>query len=244
MTAEYRIGTSGWSYRHWKGIFYPEKLGQKEWLRFYAESFDTVEINMTFYHLPAETTLRQWFDKTPDDFVFTLKAPRTITHIQRLSAVEKPLEAFYRLLEHLRQKAGCVLFQLPPSFHCTPEHMARLERMVSMLDGRYDHAIEFRHASWWRDECRALLENRCGFCTVNGLGMPPDLVVTAGFAYLRFHGARYDTLYGDDELRRCTERVSIPAEKRRLKRIYIYFNNDTLGYAVRNALTVKRLLKA
>ncbi len=242
MIPKYFIGTSGWSYRHWKGVFYPEKLKQEEWLSFYSETFNSVEVNMTFYRLPKETTVKNWYEITGDDFFFTLKAPGVITHNRRLHNIDEPLDRFYTLLKPLGRKGKCVLFQLPPSLHFTKENLDRVNRLLKLLNKNYDHVIEFRHGSWWCDETFRLLENRCGFCMVNGLGMPSEPVITGEYAYLRFHGENYDTLYSDKELQAYVDLLHEDVKKRDLKRIYIYFNNDYRGFAVKNSIGIKKMI--
>ena len=177
------IGTSGWSYKHWKMVFYPEKLPQNRWLSFYAEHFGTVEINMTFYRTPSGKTVAGWLEKSPDDFSFTIKASRYITHVKRTDRIDESVEKLYSLMDQFGRKGRCILFQLPPSFGRDGENVKRIDTLLSMLDRRYDHAFEFRHTSWWTDEGYALLRGRAAFCTVNGLGMPDDTVVTDRIAY-------------------------------------------------------------
>ncbi len=242
MDLKFHLGTSGWSYRHWKGLFYPEKLKQKDWLPFYAESFNSVEVNMTFYRLPGESTVEKWFGITGDDFLFTLKAPGVITHNRRLAGIEGSLDRFYTLVNLLGHKGKCILFQLPPSFHLTAENLDRVNRLLKLLNINYDHVLEFRHSSWWCDQCYRLLEKRCGFCTVNGLGMPSDLVITGDYAYLRFHGENYDTLYTDPQLQTYVDLLYETVQNRDLKRIYIYFNNDYRGFAVKNGMRIKKMI--
>ncbi|MBN1531622.1 MAG: DUF72 domain-containing protein [Spirochaetes bacterium] len=242
MATEFYIGTSGWSYRHWRGLFYPEGLSMKEWLSFFSGHYNTVEVNMTFYRTPTEAAVRNWFDRTGDGFIFTFKASRSITHLKRLSGTEGLLSDFYSLMAGCGSRARCVLFQLPPSFRKTMENMARVDDFLSLLDPRFDHAMEFRHASWWCDECYGLLENRCAFCSVDGLDMPRGLVVTADVAYLRLHGRRYDICYGRGELQPYVDRLAALAGRGRLKRVYVYFNNDVQGFAVRNAAQFRGML--
>lgn len=242
MKPEFYIGTSGWSYSHWKGIFYPDRLTQKEWLQFYSGSFNTVEVNMTFYRFPRESAVLNWGNKTEDDFVFTLKAPRIITHIKRLTDIENPLYRFYDLLDLLGHKSRAVLFQMPPSFRLSSGNIKKIENLLEHLDGKYDHVIEFRDSSWWSEECYELLRNRCGFCSVNGLGMPQDIVLTDDKLYLRFHGGNYNLLYSEHELNGYAERLHGIAGEKSVKRIYIYFNNDYNGYAVINAMAMKKIM--
>lgn len=236
------IGTSGWSYKHWRGVFYPEGLAPNRWLAYYANYFDSVEINMTFYRTPNEKTIQGWLSRTTENFIFTIKASRFITHVQRLEGIEESVDKLYSLAGSFKEKGRCILFQLPPSFHRNGDTVQKVGALLGLLDRRYDHAIEFRHGSWWSEECYELLRNRAAFCSVDGLDMPGDLVATNEILYLRLHGGRYDSLYADDELRRYADRIQSITADRGIKRIYIYFNNDLNGYAIGNAMTLKKLL--
>ncbi len=243
MNPVFYIGTSGWSYNHWKDIFYPEKLPQKEWLQFYSGSFNSVEVNMTFYRYPRESVVLNWSKRTSDDFIFTFKAPRIITHVKRFIDIEKYLYRFYDLLDLLGHKGQSVLFQMPPAFRLSPDNIKRIGYLLDIMDSKYDHAIEFRDRSWWCKECYELLHKRCGFCSVNGLDMPQDVVVTGDIIYLRFHGGYYNLLYSDHELEEYADRLRSITEEESIKRVYIYFNNDYNGYAVINAIKMKKTIE-
>ena len=232
------IGTSGWNYPHWKGKFYPKDLPSKGWLEFYSQKFDTVEVNNTFYRWPEAKTLKNWYYLVPDKFTFTIKAPRTITHIRKLIGVGDHLKTFYELADNLKEKLACLLFQLPPSFAYSQDNFLRVEKFLKQLDSSKLNVIEFRHASWWRDDVYYLLKKyKIIFCTVSGLDMPDDLVVTHRVAYLRFHGARYSSRYSNKELRKYAELI-----KASKKSVFAYFNNDANSYAVDNAQELRRLL--
>ncbi len=241
MTKEYLIGTSGWNYDHWKGRFYPEGLAKKDWLGHYAEHFNTVEVNYSFYRWPSEKTMKKWFEEAPDDFRFTMKAPRLITHIKRLNNIESKISDFYELTGLLKGKKGCHLFQLPPSFKLDDENLHRVSGLARALDGRKDNAVEFRDKSWWDERVYDLLKRRSvSFCSVSGLEMPGETVLTGDTAYFRFHGVRYSTKYSDRELEEYAGRM----KGLKCSRVYAYFNNDARGYAVENALKLKELLDA
>ncbi len=239
MTAEYLIGTSGWNYDHWKGRFYPEDLPKKRWLEFYTQEFDTVEVNYSFYRWPSEKTMAGWYERTPGYFKFTLKAPRTITHVKRLNAVEKWLGDYYKLSRILKEKKGCHLFQLPPSLQRTDDNVELLRKFLRSLDETQDNAVEFRHKSWWDEEVYDLLrKSRVAFCTVSGLGMPEDVVATADAAYFRFHGERYASRYS----KKIIERYATAISELKCQRVYAYFNNDAEAYAVNNARELRTAL--
>ena len=152
-----RIGCSGWQYRHWSGSFYPPRLPRRLWLEYYADRFETVEVNNSFYKLPAPGALASWHDRVPDDFVFAVKASRYLTHMKKLRTPEAPLEALFQRARELNSKLGPVLYQLPPQLH------KNLERLKEFLDGvvrhpTVKHALEFRHPTWYEDDVLTLLE--------------------------------------------------------------------------------------
>ncbi len=238
--ARYLIGTSGWHYEGWRGRFYPEDLSPKKWLSFYAEHFPTVELNNSFYHLPTEAAFRAWHDATPANFTFAVKASRFITHIKRLKDPAEPLSNFMSRAARLEDKLGPVLYQLPPGFH---RDDARLAEFLEKLPvGR--HAIEFRHDSWFADEVYEMLRRRgAAFCIFDMPGLKAPLVATADFAYVRFHGTgeRYSGSYPDDLLAAWAENIRKLAKG--MDTVYIYFNNDVGGHALKNAMTLRDFLK-
>jgi uncharacterized protein YecE (DUF72 family) len=167
MTAH--LGTSGWYYDHWVSAFYPESFSKRKWLEYYAQDFDTVEVNSTFYHPAKEKTLQGWHERTPDNFVFALKGAGFITHRKKLQDVEEPLKNFYGQCRMLKGKMGPVLFQLPPSMH---KDTGRLENFLRLLDKYYRYAVEFRHESWFCDEVYDLLRKyRVACCVVSAPGV-------------------------------------------------------------------------
>jgi uncharacterized protein YecE (DUF72 family) len=234
------IGTSGWHYEGWRGDFYPEDLPARKWLAFYAECFPTIELNNSFYHLPTEAAFKNWRDATPDNFTFAVKASRFITHVKRLNDIEEPLNNFMSRASLLGDKLGPVLFQLPPGLH---RDDARLEEFLEILpEGR--HAIEFRHDSWFANEVYEALRRRgVAFCVFDMPRLKSPLVATADFIYVRFHGTaeRYAGSYPDAALAEWAVNISELAEG--LKDVYIYFNNDVGGHALRNATTLRALLE-
>ncbi len=234
-----RIGTSGWNYPHWRGVFYPKGLATSKWLTYYATYFDTVEVNATFYGTPKEKTLKKWYGETPSGFLFALKASRFITHVKRLRQVEEPLKRFYQVIAPLKEKIGPLLFQLPPSLKYD---RALIADFLALLDPRYQTAIEIRHASFHNDEFLGLLAtHQVALCLSDTAGRYPSLLeaVTAPFVYVRLHGSRtlYRSCYTEEELRAWAQKIvsfNRPT--------YVYFDNDSLGWAVPNALRLKELL--
>jgi uncharacterized protein YecE (DUF72 family) len=181
MTAtKYYIGTSGFSYPHWRGLFYPDKLPQARWLEHYAQTFTTVELNSTFYRLASETTVKNWRDRTPQDFLFAVKASRLITHLHRLHGVQEPLESFLSRMQSLEQKLGPVLYQLPPSLK---RDEALLEAFLQLLPTGQQHVLEFRDSSWYQEKVETLLgEHNVALCVHDMSGSESPVSATADFA--------------------------------------------------------------
>jgi uncharacterized protein YecE (DUF72 family) len=184
------VGTSGYSYKEWKGIFYPEKMSPKDMLRFYSERFGAVEINNTFYHMPTESVLTSWASQVPDDFIFAFKAPQTITHFKRLRNVESETEYLFRTLSVLGRKLGPVLFQFPKSFHADP---ALLKDFLVLLPRTMSFAFEFRSPSWLDGGIPDLLrEKGCSLCITDSEENPTnEIISTATWGYLRLRRPDY-----------------------------------------------------
>jgi uncharacterized protein YecE (DUF72 family) len=239
---EVRIGCSGWNYKHWRdGVFYPPKLPPKKWLEYYAQRFDTVEVNATFYRLPRESAVANWVAQTQPNFVFAVKMSRYVTHIKRLRDLPPSLELFYGTIGPLvhSPKFGPVLWQFPENFHRDDERLAYALGLVP--PGR--HAFEFRHASWFVDEVYALLRGRGAALVIGDHPQRPFQTheLTADWTFVRFHyGHRgRNGNYSARELDDWAARID---GWRRSVDVYAYFNNDWLGYAVYNALGLKERL--
>lgn len=233
------IGTSGWSYPGWVSLFYPEDLSSKDWLSYYSQNFSTVEINMTFYRFPKPDTLRSWLEKTPPDFTFTLKANRQITHLKKIRNVQHEVRYFYILANSLKEKLGCILFQLPPSIHFD---LPLLEDFLSSLSPDYKNVIEFRHESWYQQAVYDLLRSaKVTFCIVSSAKVPGTVIETADTAYVRFHGltGEHRHNYTDDELKEWAQKIKMI----QARECFIYFNNDYQAYAVTNAKMLEPLLR-
>ncbi len=237
--AELRIGTSDWVYKHWRDIFYPKGLPARAWFAHYASLFNTVEINNSFYRLPPETTFDAWRKQAPPGFLYAVKASRYLTHVRRLINPEEPLKTFLERADHLGPTLGPILYQLPPRWHV---NLPRLEYFFSLLPAGYTHVVEFRDQSWLIEDVFQLLERyHVAHCIHDMRPLEVPLRVTAGTAYVRFHGAPVQGgNYPADALRTWAERIErwhrdqIP--------VYAYFNNDPHGYAIQNALSLKQLL--
>lgn len=242
--AEFWIGTSGWHYEHWRGRFYPEEIPKSGWLGHYMRHFRTVELNASFYRQPKEKTWDGWREAAPEGFRYAVKANRFITHIQRLKDCAAAVERFMEGALRLGERLGPVLYQLPPGFHRTDENAERLDAFLSVLPAAVKNAIEFRHKSWFGPETAAQLKRRgAAFCSFDMPRMECPLVVTAPFAYMRFHGSaeRYASNYTDEMLTGWATRLRRLGEE--VDEVYIYFNNDAQAFAVRNALKLAEILR-
>jgi uncharacterized protein YecE (DUF72 family) len=241
------LGTSGYVYAHWRGVFYPRGLPVREWLPFYAGHFPTVELNNSFYRLPSKAAFRAWRATVADDFTFAVKASRFLTHLKRLKAPTAPLDRFFRRVVPLGPTLGPVLFQLPPQFHV---NLPRLTRFLRALE-RQRHvrgvraALEVRHASWLVPETFDLLRKaNVALCLHDARVQPVSEPVTADFVYVRRHGTsrRYHGSYTEAMLRADAGRVRDWLAEG--LDVYVYFNNDGGGAAVKNAFRLRELLGA
>ncbi len=209
-------GTSGYSYKEWLGHFYPEKLAASEMLRYYAQHFSTVEINNTFYRMPAPSMLAQWAEQVPDHFTFTLKAPQRITHKERLRESESSVGAFLERAEVLGNKLGALLFQLPPFLK---KDLPRLQAFLDLIPAGTRVAFEFRNDSWQDDEVYAVLRSRgVMLCVTDTDEGDTPFVVTSDWGYVRLRRTHYD----DNDLQGWAARI---AEKA-VDRTYVYFMHE------------------
>jgi uncharacterized protein YecE (DUF72 family) len=239
---EIRIGTSGWHYDHWQGRFYPDKLPKTRWLQHYAQHFNTVEINNTYYHLPRPTTVENWRAQAPPGFVYAVKANRYITHMKKLRDAGDELKRFFDVVNLFGPTRGPILYQLPPSLH---KNLELLGEFITLLPRQSIAVFEFRHASWYEQDTLDLLDKHgAGFCTHDLEGKASPRAVTGDVVYVRFHGTtgRYAGSYTDEMLQHWADWLK--AESRTARAIHAYFNNDVQGHAVANAMTLKRLVNA
>ena len=241
------IGTSGWSYGHWDGVFYPEDLPYKEKLKYYSRHFRTAEINYSFYHLPQRQTFKNWREQTPDDFVFAVKASRFITHIKRLKGVKQALATFLENALNLKEKLGPILFQFPPSFKATEENIKRLEDFLKIYRGQTSvnlFVFEFRHESWFTKKVYGLLKKyKAALCIADSPRYPKEVRATAPFVYIRMHGSQglFSSKYTKKELVDLAKHIKKFLKQK--KDVYVYFNNDAYGFAVENAKELLRMMK-
>lgn len=225
-------GCSGFHYREWKGIFYPEDLPQKSWLAYYATRFNTLELNNTFYRFPTEASLAKWHRDTPEDFHFVVKAPKLFTHLKKMQDVESELAEFYRITAGaLGEKMKCILFQFAASVQYSP---AFLETILRVCNGDALHAFEFRHESWWQPMAWEVLQGAGHiFCNVSFPGLPDVFVPDAQHQYLRFHGkpVLYKSGYSEEGLAWWLQQIeAAPASV-----VFALFNNTWYGEAIKDA---------
>jgi uncharacterized protein YecE (DUF72 family) len=236
-----RVGCSGWEYKHWRGDFYPADLPRARWFEHYARTFDTVEINNTFYRLPEAETFARWAARAPRGFEFAVKASRFLTHMKKLKDPEEPLDRLFSRIRELGRHLGPVLYQLPPGWKLDRE---RLEHFLQMLPKGHKHVLEFRDPTWYADDVRRLLErHRVALCLHDMQGSATGRERTGPFVYVRFHGSsgHYSGGYAADRLQSWADWLA--AERARGADIYAYFNNDVGGHAPRNAVTLRRFLE-
>jgi uncharacterized protein YecE (DUF72 family) len=234
------IGTSGWHYKHWIGTFYPEGTKDSEQLAYYLKFFDTVELNNSFYHLPAALTFKNWKNATPRGFVFAVKGSRYITHMKKLKVLKSNLNVFFKRVDKLEQKTGPVLFQLPPKWNVNEE---RLDSFLKKLPEGHRYVFEFRNSTWYNENIYKLLSaHNCAFCIYELAGHNTPLITTANFIYVRLHGPgdKYQGSYTNDNLKKWARQCRAWQDEK--KDVYVYFDNDQLGYAAFNAITLRQML--
>ncbi|MCD6281591.1 MAG: DUF72 domain-containing protein [Deltaproteobacteria bacterium] len=232
------IGTSGWNYDHWKGNFYPQGQPKSRWLEYYCTIFKTVELNATFYRQMKPKTFENWYKRTPDGFLWSIKMNRFITHIRRLKDAKQPVDRFMDSARLLREKLGPILVQLPPSLAFDSDVF---ENFCSCLHKDLRYTIEARHESWTSDKALAVLEeHNMAWCISDTAGRYPYLeAVTADFVYIRLHGSRklYASEYTEEELESWAAKI-----QGWNRTTFVYFDNDFMGFAPRNAKRLRELL--
>ena len=236
------IGTSGWSYASWRGPFFPKPVMVRHHLGYYATQFITAELNGVFYRTPSLESVRAWREQTPDDFVFSWKASKFITHWKRLSDNSRnSLALIEERLKILGSKAGPVLFQLPPRFEAD---LSRLRAFIKLLPKRRRYAFEFRHPSWYTDECFALLQQRgVSLCVSDHRDAPTPWIATSPYVYVRGHGpgGAYKGHYGDRALGIWADQIL--AWNGEGRAVYVYFDNDQKSAAPFDAAKLRTLLR-
>jgi uncharacterized protein YecE (DUF72 family) len=235
-----RVGCSGWVYRHWRNDFYPADLATTGWFAHYARTFDTVEINNSFYRLPSSQAFERWRRQAPPCFLFAVKASRYLTHLRKLKEPEAPLELFFDRARHLGPALGPVLYQLPPVWK---RDVDRLAAFLEALPRDVRHVVEFREPSWYHDRIFALLQQHgVALCLHDMSQSTPPRVRVGPFTYVRFHGAsaKYGGGYADDQLRDWADWLA--GDRDAGREVFAYFNNDVGGHAPRDAVRLRAML--
>jgi uncharacterized protein YecE (DUF72 family) len=236
-----RIGCSGWQYKHWRGDFYPADLPAHQWFEHYAATFDTVEINNSFYRLPERHTFAAWARRAPPRFEFAVKASRFLTHMKKLKDPEEPIDRLFSRMSALKSHLGPVLYQLPPGWTVNVE---RFQHFVRVLPDGVRHVVEFRDPSWYDPAiCRLMRAHRVALCLHDMPGSATGKHPTSPFVYIRFHGSgtKYGGGYSDARLRGWAEWLN--ARRDEGCDVYAYFNNDIGGHAPRDAVTLRQALE-
>ncbi|MGQ2981954.1 DUF72 domain-containing protein [Flavobacterium sp.] len=231
------IGCSSYNTASWKGLFYPEDIPKSRWFQHYCKYFNTYELNSTFYKFPTVKTLKNWYNKTPESFLFSAKAFKGITHYRRFNNCEQEIADLYATLkEGLAKKLACVLFQLPPSFSYTEE---RLALIIGSLDVSFKNVVEFRNESWWRqDVIEAFAQAGITFCSVNYPRLPTGIVATTATGYVRLHGN--PTLFYSEYSKEDLDELHRELLAQNFDEAFVYFNNTASEAAIENALYYKR----
>lgn len=237
---QWHIGCSGFHYKEWKEVFYPKGLPQRLWLDHYCKYFNTLELNVTFYRFPQLSFLLNWYQKTPAHFSFAVKAPRLITHYKKFEGVELLLGDFYGTIqEGLKEKLGCILFQLPAQLSYSYE---LLQKITQQLNPSFINVVEFRHASWWQTKVyETLSSHNISFCGISHPLLPDEVVANTENIYYRFHGVPhlYHSAYDNSFLQKVVNAIS---SAKQAKQAFVYFNNTAQTAAIQNAQFVQQLL--
>ncbi len=238
------IGTSGYAYPHWEnGVFYPKGLSKIKQLEYYSKYFNTVEMNYPFYRLPSSKNFSNWRKTVPKEFIFAVKVSRYITHVKRLHHFKTPWKTFLERALHLENKLGPFLFQLPPNWK---KDLGRLEEFMEIVQGsKLRFVLEFRHPTWFSEDVYQILkkEKNISLCLADSPHRPFQEVIIGNFVYIRMHGGKvlYTSNYSEKELKYWSKKI-----KGYLNHgldVYLYFNNDAMGYAVENAKQVLKYLE-
>jgi uncharacterized protein YecE (DUF72 family) len=241
--AKLYVGTSGYAYSHWEGIFYPGNLPKTKKLEYYCQHFDTVELNNTFYRLPGEKVFESWCKRTPKNFIFAVKVSRFITHVKKLVDCQEPWKIFLKRALILKEKLGPLLFQLPPFLKAEPKKLEDFGEMILKESSKgLRFAFEFRNESWCNEKIYQLLKKfNFAWVVVDSPEWPKVYRVTADFVYVRMHGSKilFGSKYTKRELEDLAKRIK--KWKKQNLDVYCYFNNDAYGYAVEDATELLKL---
>lgn len=232
------IGCSSFYNSYWKKVFYPENIPSSKWFEYYCTQFDTYEMNGTFYKFPTLKIMENWYQKAPDDFLYSVKAPREITHYKKFTDCEALINSFYTICDNgLKDKLGPILFQMPPSYQYSEE---KLLSIINNLDLNFDNIIEFRHKSWWIPEVwEELDKNNITFCSVSHPQLPETILTAFPSIYIRLHGHQqmFYSEYSDKELGAINDIIS----RNKTKPSFVYFNNTASTAGILNAVEMKKI---
>lgn len=237
------IGTSGWSYEGWIGNFYPDKIKSPDVLPYYTKIFDSVELNNSFYQLPKENNVKKWVEQTPEEFVFSCKANRYITHMKKLQDAEESVDRLLTAFRYFEHKLGPILFQFPPYWHID---IPRLKKFIDYLPKDLRYTFEFRSKSWFCDSLYELLASqRMSLCFYDHKQYQTPSIVTGDFIYIRMHGPEitpYTGAYSEDAIQGCARKI-LKWQKEN-KPVYCYFDNDEKACAPQDANRLRAAIKA
>lgn len=226
-------------------MFYPEDISNQDWLKYYSEHFSTVEVNASFYHLMPAKTFSKWRETTPDNFIFSVKTSRYLTHIKKLNEPKEPWQKFINNAKNLKEKLGPILVQLPPNLKSNPE---RLEKFLKIAGKKYKIAVEVRNETWYNTDIYAILKkHNAAMVLADNRGEPlfsgREIPLTADFVYIRMHGPTglYGSKYTDKQLGALAEKI---ADWRKGRNVYVYFNNDIEGFAAENAFSLRKMVNS
>jgi len=237
------IGTSGWSYRHWKGLFYPKPIQPNQYLEYYATQFSCVEVNASFYRLPQSETIENWFKTTPDDFILSVKMNRSVTHFRKLMHIEQLLQLFFERFSLLKNKLGPILLQLPPQLIFEKPRVKPFFQCLKQHNHDHRFALEGRHHTWHTDEALELMHDYKIAWVISDYNQPHDgQTLTSDFVYMRFHGPKqlYASKYSAQYLKKAA--IMITSWLQSGKAVWIFFNNDADAYAIDNARQLKKYI--
>ena len=237
---QYYIGCSGFYNKDWKEVFYPKGLPQRKWFEYYCSQFNTLELNTTFYRFPRVEFLQKWYDQSPPDFIFSVKAPRLITHYKQLKDCARLMTDFYTAVnDGLREKLGPVLFQLPSRI--VYSEMV-LQRIIESMSSNFINVVEFRNITWWNEAVFTQLANHnISFCGTNIKELPDIIVANTQTIYYRFHGIKklYFSQYQLSSIKQFANDLKLKSGN---KTAYIYFNNTATVAAINNARQLKNVI--
>jgi uncharacterized protein YecE (DUF72 family) len=235
----WHIGCSGFHYKEWKEVFYPEGMPQRLWFEHYCKHFHALELNVSFYRFPQLKSLQNWYEKSPPSFLFSVKAPRLITHYKQFHDCKRMLSDFYTTCQNgLQEKLGAVLFQFPPMMAYKPE---TLSRIIDSLEPSFRNVLEFRHVTWWNEEVYDVLRKaNISFCGQSHPQLPEKVVATNSLGYYRFHGV--PRLYYSSYKRETIKKIHAALmNQKEVKEAQVFFNNTAGTAAVKNALFLQKL---